>query len=51
MAEFHLSVVAPDRSVVEESVQSVTLPGVAGYLGVLAGHEPLVVALKPGVLE
>ena len=51
MAEFLLSVVAPDRSVFEDSVQAVTLPGLHGYLGVWAGHEPTVVALKPGLLE
>ncbi len=48
---FTLSVVAPDRSVVEESVQSVVAPGVEGYFGVLAGHAPLIAALKPGILE
>lgn len=50
-AEFLLSVVTPDRSVFEDSVQAVTLPGLQGYLGVWAGHEPAVVALKPGLLE
>lgn len=49
--EFHLSVVAPDKSVVEETVRSVTVPGTEGYFGVLAGHVPLVAALKPGLLE
>ncbi len=48
---FHLSVVAPDRSVVEESVTSVIAPGQEGYFGVMAGHVPLISALKPGVLE
>lgn len=49
--EFTLSVVAPDRSVVETSVQSVIAPGVEGYFGVMAGHEPTIAALKPGLLE
>jgi F-type H+-transporting ATPase subunit epsilon len=49
--QFHLSVVAPDRSVVEETVTSVVAPGVDGYFGVLAGHSPLIAALKPGLLE
>lgn len=51
MAEFTLAVVAPDRSVVEEPVQSVVLPGSEGYFGVLANHAPAIVALKPGLLE
>jgi len=50
-AEFQLSVVAPDRSVVDEPIQSVVLPGTEGYLGILAGHEPAVVGLKAGILE
>ena len=49
--DFHLSVVAPDRSVVEENVASVVAPGIEGYFGVLAGHTPLVAALKPGMVE
>lgn len=49
--EFSLSVVAPDRAVVEESVQSLVLPGVDGYFGVMAGHSPLIAALRPGLVE
>ena len=49
--EFTLSVVAPDRSVVEASVQSVVAPGVEGYFGVMAAHEPTIAALRPGILE
>lgn len=48
---FHLSVVAPDRSVVDGPVVSVIAPGMAGYFGMLAGHEPIVAGLKPGLLE
>lgn len=49
--EFRLSVVAPDRTVYEGMVTSVIAPGVAGYLGIMAGHEPSIVALKPGLVE
>lgn len=49
--EFALSVVAPDREVVGESVTSVIAPGTSGYFGVLADHLPLVASLKPGLLE
>lgn len=51
MSQFRLSVVAPDRTVVEEEVQSLVAPGHDGYLGVMKGHIPLIVALKPGLLE
>jgi F-type H+-transporting ATPase subunit epsilon len=49
--EFSLSVVAPDRAVVETKAFSVVAPGVGGYFGVLAGHVPVVSALRPGILE
>lgn len=49
--ELQLSVVAPDRSVVEAEVTSVICPGAVGYFGVMSGHEPMVVALKAGIME
>ena len=48
---FKLSVVAPDRTVFEDDVNSLIAPGVAGYLGILADHEPAIIALKSGVVE
>lgn len=51
MATFTLSVVAPDREVVSAEAVSAIAPGVDGYFGVLAGHVPIVSALKPGILE
>ncbi|MEA2553636.1 MAG: F-type H+-transporting ATPase subunit epsilon [Fimbriimonadaceae bacterium] len=49
--DFTLSVVAPDRSVVEERATTVVAPGIEGYFGVLAGHEPMISAIKTGILE
>jgi len=49
--DFTLSVVAPDRSVVEERATAVVAPGFEGYFGVMGGHEPLISAIKAGVLE
>ncbi len=49
--EFHLTVVGPDKSVVDESAIGVVVPGIDGYFGVLAGHVPLIAALKPGIME
>ncbi len=48
---FKLSVVAPDRSVVEVDVSSVMAPGLEGYFGVMAGHQPIIAALRAGLLE
>ncbi len=48
---FKLSVVAPDRTVVEEQVQSLNAPAFGGYVGVMANHAPIIVALKTGLIE
>ncbi len=48
---FQLSVVSPDKTVVDEFTDTVVAPGVTGYLGVQANHEPLITQLSVGVLE
>lgn len=48
---FKLSVVAPDRAVADVETTSVVAPGIDGYFGVMAGHQPLIAALKAGLLE
>jgi len=45
-----LEVVTPEREVVRESVAEVQLPGLAGYLGILPGHTPLLTELGIGPL-
>jgi F-type H+-transporting ATPase subunit epsilon len=45
-----LLVVSPDRSLVDEKVDEVIVPGAEGYLGVLPGHTPLLAALQVGQL-
>ena len=49
--DFALSVVAPDRSVVEERASNVVAPGLEGYFGVMVGHEPMIAAIRTGILE
>jgi F-type H+-transporting ATPase subunit epsilon len=48
---FKLSVVAPDRTVFEDMVDGVIVPAELGYMGLLADHEPSIVALKAGLVE
>ena len=43
--------VSPERLVLSEEADMVTLPGADGYFGVLDGHMPLITTLKPGVIE
>ncbi len=51
MANFKLSVVAPDRTVFEDEVRSAVFPAVYGYFGIWSNHEPMLVALKPGLVS
>lgn len=46
-----LSIVTPSRKVVATEADSVTAPGSEGELGILPGHAPLLVALKPGIVR
>lgn len=46
-----LEVVTPEREVVREPVAEVQVPGREGYLGILAGHTPLLTELGIGALS
>jgi F-type H+-transporting ATPase subunit epsilon len=48
---FQLEVATPERLIVEERVTEAQVPAHDGYLGVLAGHAPLVAELQSGVLS
>jgi F-type H+-transporting ATPase subunit epsilon len=45
-----LQVVSADRSLVNEQVDEVGIPGAEGYFGVLPGHTPLLSTLQVGTL-
>jgi F-type H+-transporting ATPase subunit epsilon len=45
-----LLVVSADRSLVDEQVDEVEIPGADGYFGVLPGHTPLLASLQVGTL-
>jgi F-type H+-transporting ATPase subunit epsilon len=46
----HLEIVSAERSLVNETVDEVEIPGADGYLGVLPGHTPLLTTLQVGQL-
>jgi F-type H+-transporting ATPase subunit epsilon len=50
MATFHFDLVSPEKLLFAGDVGQVDLPGSEGDLGVLAGHAPLVTALRPGII-
>src|SRR3981081_2387756 len=45
-----LQIVSADRSLVNETVDEVEIPGSDGYFGVLPGHTPLLAVLGAGAL-
>ena len=46
-----LEVVTPFRTVLNEDVDSVTLPGIEGELGILPEHVPLLTKLDTGIMS
>src|SRR5437773_12502680 len=49
--QLQLEVDTPERRVLTESVDMVTVPGFGGELGILPGHTPLISRLQTGVLS
>jgi F-type H+-transporting ATPase subunit epsilon len=45
---FQLEIVTPEKMVVRDSAESVQIPGLNGYLGILPGHAPLITELGAG---
>jgi F-type H+-transporting ATPase subunit epsilon len=51
MPTFAVSLVCPEALVFAGEADQVDLPGAEGDLGVLAGHAPIVTALRPGIIR
>jgi F-type H+-transporting ATPase subunit epsilon len=45
---FQLEIVTPDKMVVRDAAEEMQIPGKKGYLGILAGHAPLITELAVG---
>src|SRR5207302_3433530 len=50
MVTFHFDLVSPEKLAFSGEVDQVDVPGVEGDFGVLTGHAPVVVAVRPGIL-
>ena len=48
--QLHLQIVSAEKSLVNETVDEVEIPGADGYFGVLPGHTPLLAVLGAGEL-
>ncbi|MEO8072404.1 MAG: F0F1 ATP synthase subunit epsilon [Acidobacteriota bacterium] len=47
----NLEIVTPEKKVLSEAVESVTIPTASGEVGILSNHAPLISSLKPGILS
>ncbi|MBN9545047.1 MAG: F0F1 ATP synthase subunit epsilon [Alphaproteobacteria bacterium] len=43
--------VSPEKLLLSKAVDMVTVPGTEGYMGVMAGHSPLVSTLRAGMID
>lgn len=50
MKTFKLQLITPEKIIFQDEVESLILPGEAGMLGILKGHEPAIIKLTSGVL-
>ncbi|MEW5874744.1 MAG: F0F1 ATP synthase subunit epsilon [Candidatus Zixiibacteriota bacterium] len=50
MANYQLTIVTPEETIFEKTVESIVVPGAKGYLGVMANHAPLITPIRPGKL-
>lgn len=46
-----LEIITPERRMLSEAVDAVTVPGLNGELGILPGHTPLISQLRTGILS
>ena len=52
MAEkIHFDLVSPEKLLLSQPADMVTVPGTEGYMGVIAGHMALVSALRAGMID
>jgi F-type H+-transporting ATPase subunit epsilon len=50
-AKISFDLVSPERLLLSEDAEMVTIPGSEGEMGVMAGHMPLISTLKPGMID
>jgi F-type H+-transporting ATPase subunit epsilon len=50
MSTFKANLVSPEKLLFSDEVDQVDLQGLEGDFGVLAGHTPIVAALRPGIV-
>jgi F-type H+-transporting ATPase subunit epsilon len=51
MASFAFELVSPERLLISEPANEVTVPGVEGEFTVMAQHAPFITVLRPGIVR
>lgn len=51
MASFQLELVSPEKLLLSRAVEMAVIPAAEGEMGVLAGHAPMIVSLRGGVIS
>jgi F-type H+-transporting ATPase subunit epsilon len=51
MDKISFDLVSPEKLLLSETAEMVTVPGREGDFGVLAGHAPVIASLRPGVID
>jgi len=51
MAQLHLNIISPEKSLFDGDIEKVTLPGTSGPFTILPHHAPIISSLKKGVIE
>lgn len=49
--KLQFDLVSPERLILSEAVDMVTVPGKEGDMGILANHAPVMATLRPGLLD
>ncbi len=51
MSKIQFDLVSPERLLLSQQVDMVTIPGSEGYMGIMAGHMALVSTLRAGMID
>jgi F-type H+-transporting ATPase subunit epsilon len=50
-AKISFDLVSPEKLLLSAEADMVTVPGTEGYMGVMAGHSPIVTTLRAGMID
>ena len=48
--KFTVEIISPDRTILKQETNEVTIPSYEGQMGILKNHIPLITFLRPGII-